>query len=481
MPAVPPAPHRFGWKASLWIALALGIAGALGGFAWRQHRISRVIPAAPAVGSLRPELADALAAARKGARSWLRPVAGLAQLSRLYHANGLYPEALQCYTALEQLQSREARWPHLHASILASFGRGDEALPLAQRAVQLDPEYLAARIRLGDILTKANRGPEAAAVYAEVLRRAPGEPYALLGLARLAIAEGDWLRARTHLQAAIQADADCIGALSLLVTVATHDGRADEARALQQRIAGREHRDPSDPWLDGLAEDCYDPYRLGIAAAVANVSGDGATARRWLERAVELAPDSASSRRLLAKLLHAQGDLPGARRHLERAVALEPGDADAWVLLVDVLDALGDHASADRALRAGLAACPQSGALHYSLGRRLAAAGRYEPAIAELKLAKRLRPSEASPYIDLAQVYFRLERIDEGLAEMRGALIVQPGHPLALQVLTRDAIVRGDEAAARRGLQELRTLARANPADFDVIAREFAQRFGRTP
>jgi Flp pilus assembly protein TadD len=160
---------------------------------------------------------------------------------------------------------------------------------------------------------------------------------------------------------------------------------------------------------------------------------------------------------------------------------LAPDDSEAWRLLVEVLMDSGATADAERALRAGLAACPQSGALHHALGRRLAATGRYDQAIVEFQLAKKLRPSEVHPYIELAQVYFRLQRIEEGVAEMRNGLAVQPGHPLALQVLTRDAIVRGDEPAARQWLQELRNQPRVAAGDLDIILREYAQRFGRAP
>jgi len=54
---------------------------------------------------------------------------GLIALSRLYHANGFFNEALQCYAGLQRLQLGEARWLHLKASILAGFGRLDEACP----------------------------------------------------------------------------------------------------------------------------------------------------------------------------------------------------------------------------------------------------------------------------------------------------------------------------------------------------------------
>jgi len=473
--------RKFRWPAALLLIVGLAAIGSSGWLAWRRITVAAAIPIAPAASTLRPELADEISAGEQQARSFLHPIDGLAQLSRLYHANGLYPEALQCYATLERLQPREARWLHLHASILASFGRLEEALPLWQRAVLLAPDYLPAQIRLGDSLTKANRGAEAARVYEESLRRAPGNPFALLGLGRLDTMQGNWSSARERLQAAIKTDPDFIGALSLLVTVHEHDQRKDEARTLQQRLAGREHRDIVDPWLDGLSEYCYDSYRLGVAAALANVAGDGATARHLLERAVALSPDDASYRRLLAQLVYHQKDYATARAQLERAVTLAPDDSEAWRLLVDVLMETGATADAERTLRAGLAACPQSGALHHALGRRLAATGRYDQAIVEFQLAKKLRPSEANPYVELAQVYFRLQRIEEGVAEMRSALAVQPGHPLALQVLARDAIVRGDEPAARQWFQELRRQPRVAAADLDIIQREFAQRFGHAP
>ena len=130
------------------------------------------------------------------------------------------------YAALERLQSREARWFHLHASILAGFGRVEEAIPLWQRAVALAPDYLPAQIRLGDSLTKANRNAEATRVYEDSLRRVSDNPYALLGLARLDTMHGNWTSARARLEKAIQADPDCIGALSLLITVHEHDRRS---------------------------------------------------------------------------------------------------------------------------------------------------------------------------------------------------------------------------------------------------------------
>ncbi len=453
-----------------------------GGYIVRQQSIVRSgLPVRPAADSLRPELADEIAARDNAARGLSHPTAGLAGLSRLYHANGFYREAIQCYETLGRLEPHEARWPHLHASILAGSGRIDEALPLWQRAVALAPDYLPARIRLGDILAKANRRPQAIQAYAAALQREPSNPYALLGLARNDLVERDWSRARAHLEQAVTAHPDFIGALSLLVTVYEHEGEPKGARGLREVIGRKEFRDIPDPWLDELIGDCYDSYRLSVAAAVAGLADDTAAAQNLLERAVALSPEAASYRRQLGQLLFRQHDYPSARRHLEKAVALAPDDSDAWLSLVDVLTAQNQPAEAERALLTGLAACPLSAALHYAYGHRLGESDRPGPAIAELQTAKKLRPSEANAYVDLALVYFRLNRIEDGVAEMRAALTVQPGHPLAMQVLARHAINSGDEPAARQWIQQLRQQPRVSEADLGTIIGEYQQHFGRQP
>ena len=99
--------RQFRWALVLTLVVVIGAGGWL---AWRGIAVRSAIPARPAIESLRAELADELSAAEKKARGFLHPREGLVQLSRLYHANGHYPETLQCYTKLERLQPRAARW-----------------------------------------------------------------------------------------------------------------------------------------------------------------------------------------------------------------------------------------------------------------------------------------------------------------------------------------------------------------------------------
>jgi len=136
----------------------------------------------------------------------LPEVSALAELARLYHANGFLREAEQAYRGLLVFDPQNAHWPHLLATLLAGYGRLDDAIPLLRRAVSLAPDYVPARLHLGDALLKNGKETEADVVYRELLAHFPEQPYALLGLERIDIATSRLTAAREELTRAVRAD-----------------------------------------------------------------------------------------------------------------------------------------------------------------------------------------------------------------------------------------------------------------------------------
>jgi tetratricopeptide (TPR) repeat protein len=476
----PPNRRQIWWI----VALALVLAGTLflSGRALQRHSVvAQSVPLRPNLADCPAELADQIMQAEAKARGWAHAATGLAGLSRLYHANGFYNEAMQCYQGLRQLEPGEARWLHLHASILAGFGRLDDALPLWRHAVALAPDYVPLRVHLGDSLLKANRPDAAAEAYRQAVGQDPGHPYALLGLARCAVSQNDWATARRCLKEAITLHPDFVGGLSLMVTAAEHFGDRSEADSLKAIIGRREFVDIPDPWLDGLSENCYDPYRLSVAAAVANLSGNLSAAQRLLERAIALAPGTSSYHRQLGSILFASRAGTRARQQLEKAVDLSPDDAESWILLINILTAMGETEIASQALASGLARCPQSPTLHLQRAHRLSTAGQREGAIAEFRESIRLRPSEAMPIVELAGAYFAANRTDEALAALREALSRQPEQPMALVTLTLYYIGAGDEASARAWWTHVQNQPQTSPEMVASIKQAFQQNFGQVP
>lgn len=462
--------------------LAVGLLAA-GGWALHAFRLRSEIlgglPNLPDATSLPRPFAERLEASERKAAGMLDPAEGLRSLSRLYHANGFYDEALQCYRILRRLRPREARWPHLEAAILAQFGRMDEAREREAIAISLDSHYLAARLRLGDEFLKSNQTRAAFAAYEEALRISPSDPYASLGEAKCDLADGKWEAAREALDASIARHPEFVGALELRVTVAEHFGDQAADDALSQQIGAREFVDLPDPWLDDLMDDCYDPYRLSVAATVANFSGSRPRAEQLLERAISLAPNASAFHRELAVFLSNDGDFSGARTHLERAVALSPTDNDAWLLLYQLLARMGNTQAASRALSDGLANCPLSANLHLERGRQLLAGGLVDEAIAEFREAYRLKPSEAGPLIELASALFAAKRGGEALEALHEALRRQPEEPMALATLTFYSISSGDELAALSWWTHVRRQPRTPQPMLESLRRAYEQRFGR--
>jgi tetratricopeptide (TPR) repeat protein len=454
-------------------------------WAWQTSRtqiqVAGFLPARPALAQVPPALRDRIEQADARARRRFGAAKGLAELARVYHANGFLDEAARCYTGLEQLDPHEPRWPHLHATILAGYGEIEPALALWQKVRVLAPDYAAAALRSGDSLLKANRPADAAAAYEAVLRLEPSNPYAVLGLARLDLEAGRWDQARNRLEQVVTQTKYTLG-YDLIVSLYERQGltqRATEIRSMAK--ASGAYRDPADPWLDALIDDCLEPYRLSLAAGTIARNGDQATALKLLERAVEVAPEDVSVLFQLGALRAETGRPQDALALFERCTVLAPEFSDGWVQLSLLQAKLGQPSAAARTLATGLEKCPQSPGLHLMNARELVKAGRLGEAVVAFQNSIRLRPNEPDAYIELANLLIKQGRDADGVAMMRAALVAEPGNPTALTVLTFHAIVTRNEAEARRWFTELRNQPRVPREQADRLRGAFQQQFGKAP
>ena len=405
----------------------------------------------------------------------------LGELGQLYHANGFYAEASTCYHALLQADPKNARWPHSFASILAGYGKVDEAAVLFRQAVELAPTYMPARLRLGDVLLKANRLDEAATVYREALRLDPRQPYAHLGLGRIFVAEGKWSEARAPLEQAATLSNDRL-AYDLLPTVYERLGDEARARVLRGRAkAAGSYADTPDPWLDEMMLACFDTYRLSVAGGAAKHGGNRKVALELLERARAISPDSAPVHFQLGLMYLETKEYSKARTHLEQCTRLAPDMADGWIHLSNLQATVGNRAESERILAEGLARCPNSPGLNLERAHRLAAAGQHDAAIAAFRESFRLRPDEAAPLLSIAKIYFDLGRDAEGIAELERALAAEPDFPPALSILTYHAITIGDRAAADAWLARVDLQPRVTPTERDQLLAAYREKFGSTP
>jgi tetratricopeptide (TPR) repeat protein len=451
---------------------------------WRADaRRTTVLTGLPPETTAQPdagELRTRLATVRVRTGGLMGGAAALGELSRLYHANGFSREAIQCYVVLEKLTPTEPRWLHRHATLLAGLGDTEAAAERWGHVRTMAPDYLGAQVRLGDLLLKENQATRAAAVFEAILNREKDHPHAMLGLARLDLEAGRWTEARERLEKVVAKTNYALG-YDLIVTVWEHFGEHTRAAEMRGRAkASGAYRDVADPWIEELMGDCYDVFRLTIEAGAAGRRGEGATARRWLERAVGLAPDDVAPRFQLAALLAEQGDAISARREWERCTTVSPTFADAWAQWAASLRQARDQTGAERVLTAGLRACPESAGLWLMRARQFREAGRTAEAVSAYETAIRYRTNEADAFLELATTLFRMERVPEGLQRLAQGLAAEPEHPPTLALLAFHAITSGDEAAARAWMLRVARQPRVAREQEEKLRAAFRERFGRT-
>ena len=466
------------------VALPVIVFATAAGWWWwhagaQQAIVASALPVRPDQGAMTPALGGEVANADARARSRLTARRGLVELSRLYHGNGFFDEALTCYAILEKLEPSEARWLHLHASILAGYGELDPAIKLWQRVTQLAPDYVAARLRLSDAYLKANQAAQAAAEYERVLKLHPDDSYALLGLARIDLEAKQWARAKERLEAVVRQTNFSLG-YDLIVSLYERLGLRDEAAVIRGSAkASGAYRDFPDPWLNELMDVCYDPYRLGLTAGVAAQGGDPAGAIRLLQRAIQLAPDDVSSHFQLGGIAEMQKDAKTAREQFELCTQLSPTFSDGWAHLSDLQARNGEPAAAERTLTEGLARCPDSPGLHLIRARKLREAGQAGAAINEYQTSIRLRPNEPDAYVELGNLFIDLGQENEGIRQMQLALEADPGDPTALGMMAFRTISTGHEAEARHWLNRIVQQPRSPHEQSAVLFQAYQQTFGR--
>ncbi|MDQ8185653.1 tetratricopeptide repeat protein [Pelagicoccus sp. SDUM812002] len=470
------------------------IAGALfaaallasGFWVWRATEMRATVvanlPERPVLEGFAPELGRRLDAAAARGRSVWSARGGLSELARLYHANGFLTQASACEDTLIEIEPENPHWTYLRGHIAGGYGDLKTALPLLKKTVQLAPDYLPARVRLGDTLLKSNEEVEAASAYREALELVPNNGYAAIGLSRTELNAGNTQAAKKRLLQLVQRQPTFAPAWGLLISIEERLGNktAVEEYKLLAKGAGLQREMP-DPWIDDLMEECYDPYRLSVAASAADPNDNHARARQLLERAVTIAPNDDLPIRLLGNLMSDLGKLQSARNYLERAAAIAPEEPDNWSYLVRVLKAIGDMPAANRALDAGLAKCPEAPVLHLERGRRHAAAGQFDAAARAFVYARENLPEDSTASMELAVVYFKQERLEEGVEELHKVVNTDPNHPVAVILLARYAISNGNASDAASWIERARKQPQIAPRDLAQVIEEYRARFDRLP
>ena len=425
-----------------------------GGYAWHvQHQRAVVRAALPETPALESGLAALDAALQEQSRAAFRgDRRAIAELGHLYHANGLTAEAETCWSFLVEGGDEDPRWHYYLADLRRLESDTERMAEHLQRVVQLDPAYTPAWLQLANQAFKTGRLEEAEEQYRRRLSLLPGDPYATLGLARIALQRSTASEARQLIESLVQDHPQFSPGQNIYAEMLAGDGAADQAR--WHRWLGREagrYREPDDPWLQELNERCLDPERLGVLGTIEYQMGRLDLSKRYLERALDLAPNSPPAYERLGDLYLRQGQLDLAAETFRKGLQVAPIPETPVSLYISLCETLRRLGRADEALRVADEAVSQRGASHELQGARgvaLSDLGRDAEAVAAFRLFLESRPTDPDMNFNLAVSLLPLERRDEALAALRSALALQPTFPKALSLMAELELEAGRVEAA---------------------------------
>lgn len=427
------------------VALAVGAGGALAWQRWSGGSVSVNLPARPALAGRSEVLVKLVQDAEANAVASPRDAERLAALGRIYHANGFFREARACWETLRARQPQEAKWVYY----LADLSR-TTADPIGLRAgleetLKRAPDYSPAWLELGELRFKSGQLTEAGQAYGERLRLTPGDPYASLGLARVALAQDRRDEGKKRVRELVERVPQFPSSHNVLAEILAQEG--DRIGAANQRwfgmIAGR-FRAAADPWMEEMRPVCCDVDQLLIWGAIDLQTKTGDRGQGAFERAILVEPKNPQGYENLGLYFMESGDIPGAIATLEKGSTLPHASELVFSYLGDAYLAAQQPDKALAVAERGTVVMPTSARCRNLRGQAYAAMNRPDDAMAAYREAMTLSPSMVDPVANLGLALLRAGRRDEAIAKLREALALQPGYTKALSALANLALDAGD-------------------------------------
>jgi len=316
----------------------------------------------------------------------------LATFSRAYVANGQSAAAQTMLQRGSSLAGFDTRSLLTIADLQQDAGDLKGAAWSLQRAVEGDPSFLPARIKLGEFAVAQGDLPKASEVAEGLQRDFPDKPYGHHLLGTLRQKEGDDHGALEHLRAALALD----DAPGLAVRVFAAERRVNGDAAGIEFLRGWLDRHPGDP----LAS-------LALAEGYSGVR-DWKKAQALYEDAIAKAPDNPMLLNNLALAYLGQGD-PRALELARRAQAAmlgstEIGDTLGWVMVRS-----GNAAEGLKYLRDAESRTGSTPGLLYHIAYALSELGRPGEALAELERAT----ASSQPFTDREDALVLRARLEQ--------------------------------------------------------------------
>ncbi len=377
-------------------------------------------------------LADSLASAADV--DTIRLSEAMGKLGQLYILYELLGPAEPALANASMLAPDDFRWPYLEATIAQEQRRLPDARRLLEKALELEPDYLPALIRLGDVERAAGDDPKARTYYDRALEIAPGSPAANWGLGQIAYGAGESERAVEHFEAVLEVQPHAT-AVHYPLGLAYRDlDQMDKAREhLTQR--GERGIQPADPLVDGLANLVRGSSLYMVRGNRAFARGAYGVAVSAYTGAVEADPENVVAREALASALSRMGRRRDSLEQIGWVIDNGHASAGTYYNYGAIHAELGEVDEALSGYETALRMDPDLIDANFNLALLLGELGRLSESEAYFDRVLELDPQDTAARVHRASVIADLGRSAEAAAELGAVLSVDPANSQALLAL----------------------------------------------
>jgi putative PEP-CTERM system TPR-repeat lipoprotein len=353
-------------------------------------------------------------------------------------------------------------------------GRRKEAEAAFASALSAQPEYADARLGLAELAIIDGNPDAAVGIVDALIAASPKMARAYMLRARLLSRDGKRAEARQALEQAVQADAAFMPARAALVQSLIDESAFDQAMAQIDAARKAEHGDLSLTYLEALLEfrrGNLDKARNGAAQVLKYAPGHvptlvlaGATELRanqfatgesHLRRALAAAPGHIDARRMLAAAYLQKGQPARAMEMLQPILTSEAAKDPKVVMLAgETFLALGDFKRAVEQFSLAAAVPAVKITAQTRLGQIALARGDAADGVKQLEATAAQDSETVEAELALLAAHMRRNEFDKAMQVARAIERKQPDNPRSHYLLGSVNLARKDRIAARKNFDK---------------------------
>lgn len=381
-----------------------------------ERQLAAILKAAPneagalnLLGTIRAQqgkLDEAESLFARAARADRRFVGPRMNLAYLYNLKGLPEKAIVALGEVLSLEPDNADTAQKLARLLLARNRLDECISLVEELKQRGHATAALLSILGDAQLGKGDLARAEESYGLALGRDASDATALLGMAQVALRNGEAQSAVPYLSRAKAAAANSPDLLYGYALIALRAGFGDEAGEALARATRLRPNDSRVVFLSGVTW-------------LKRRKPDLSEAEQSFRRFLELEPASPQAQLFLGYVLLKQKRSAEARGLLESSVKADASAPEGFYYLGLIAQDAQEDARAVSILEEVAKRFPSFAHAHVALGVSYMKLKDYERARRELETAVKLSPGDQKAHFNLALLYARLKETGRAQDEMR--------------------------------------------------------------